>query len=428
MDNTTALLPGSFPPTTSDINDFDPRQNTVGTVILHGVPIVSLFIDGKERLCLAQISNSLLKNYSYNEIHNRRVALGITCVQCTPVQLEILRRAGAMPISSRRCGMITKREAERLVTSFLEEISPPKLPDNFAFNVYHECGWGCKGQFVPSRYNSSRAKCIRCSFCDLFFSPNKFIFHFHRTPNAKYQHPDAANFNSWRRHLHLDYTEPHEELVHAWEDVKAMFNGGSRKRIITPSKSPPKQEEENYKRPKMMTPNPSLPTRLPVLPFNNPPYVPRSPHPAFPFFPFSPPVPDVPVQNKANALEFWNKKAPPPYINPLGYLWARNLSFGQSERFDFSKMGQTAEKEANQNCKDERSTPSTPRDDVPWEADSPDDINVTDVDASTPLDAKMETTEQVIYLINNKSIDSNRKLISNYIYTAIRSNLLKKRN
>ena len=73
----------------------------VGTVVLHGARIVSLIIDAKERLCLAQISNTLLKEFSYNEIHNRRVALGITCVQCTPVQLEILRRAGAMPISSR---------------------------------------------------------------------------------------------------------------------------------------------------------------------------------------------------------------------------------------------------------------------------------------------------------------------------------------
>ncbi len=59
----------------------------VGTVFLYGVRIVSLSMDGKERLCLAQISNTLLKEYSYNEIHNRRVALGITCVQCTPVQV-----------------------------------------------------------------------------------------------------------------------------------------------------------------------------------------------------------------------------------------------------------------------------------------------------------------------------------------------------
>ena len=47
-------------------------------------------MEGKERLCLAQISNTLLKEYSYNEIHNRRVALGITCVQCTPVQVKRL--------------------------------------------------------------------------------------------------------------------------------------------------------------------------------------------------------------------------------------------------------------------------------------------------------------------------------------------------
>ncbi|XP_015284382.1 PREDICTED: SKI family transcriptional corepressor 1 homolog-B-like, partial [Gekko japonicus] len=132
---------------------------------------VSLVIDGQERLCLAQISNTLLKSFSYNEIHNRRVALGITCVQCTPVQLEILRRAGAMPISSRRCGMITKREAERLCKSFLGEHKPPKLPENFAFDVVHECAWGSRGSFIPARYNSSRAKCIKCGYCSMYFSP-----------------------------------------------------------------------------------------------------------------------------------------------------------------------------------------------------------------------------------------------------------------
>ncbi|NXX17531.1 SKR1B protein, partial [Podargus strigoides] len=201
------------------------KPNQVGQVILYGIPIVSLVIDGQERLCLAQISNTLLKNFSYNEIHNRRVALGITCVQCTPVQLEILRRAGAMPISSRRCGMITKREAERLCKSFLGENRPPKLPDNFAFDVSHECAWGCRGSFIPARYNSSRAKCIKCSYCSMYFSPNKFIFHSHRTPDAKYTQPDAANFNSWRRHLKLTDKSPQDELVFAWEDVKAMFNG-----------------------------------------------------------------------------------------------------------------------------------------------------------------------------------------------------------
>uniref|UniRef100_A0A182F9J8 c-SKI SMAD4-binding domain-containing protein n=1 Tax=Anopheles albimanus TaxID=7167 RepID=A0A182F9J8_ANOAL len=204
----------------------------IRTVYIYGQPIISLFVENQERLCLAQISSTLLKDFSYNEIHNRRVALGITCIQCTPVQLEILRRAGAMPASSRRCGMITRREAERLCKSFFGECTQPALPEGFAFSVYHECAWGCTGSFSPARYNSSRAKCIKCAYCSLFFSPNKFIFHSHRlSPHDKYVQPDAANFNSWRRHLKLQGNPP-EKIVYAWEDVKAMFNGGTRKRYI----------------------------------------------------------------------------------------------------------------------------------------------------------------------------------------------------
>jgi len=55
-------------------------------------------IDGKERLCLAQISNTLLKNFSYNEIHNRRVALGITCVQVRIVTVLISIRSHLNPV------------------------------------------------------------------------------------------------------------------------------------------------------------------------------------------------------------------------------------------------------------------------------------------------------------------------------------------
>lgn len=260
----------------------------VGTVLLYGIPIVSLFIESQERLCLAQISNTLLKQFSYNEIHNRRVALGITCVQCTPVQLEILRRAGAMPVSSRRCGMITRREAERLCKSFLGDNAPPRLPDDFAFTVHHECAWGCRGSFLPARYNSSRAKCIKCSYCGLFFSPNKFIFHSHRIgPSDKYIQPDAANFNSWRRHMKLSGNPP-EEIIHAWEDVKAMFNGGTRKRLIgtsstssssmspsspkrfkeIPQLSPPQQQQQPIIHQRSVTPIPIVTQTFPIKPIN----------------------------------------------------------------------------------------------------------------------------------------------------------------
>jgi hypothetical protein len=52
------------------------------------------------------------------------------------------------------------------------------------------------------------------------------------SPNDKYIQPDAANFNSWRRHLRLTGS-PSEHVTHAWEDVKAMFNGGTRKRLMS---------------------------------------------------------------------------------------------------------------------------------------------------------------------------------------------------
>ena len=105
-----------------------------------------------------------------------------------------------------------------IVTGLKGDHSPPKLPENFAFDVSHGCAWGCRGAFLPSRYNSSRAKCIKCFFCNLFFSPNKFIFHSHQPPpprdhHAAYVQPDAANFNSWRRHIHLTGTPPDQVLL-----------------------------------------------------------------------------------------------------------------------------------------------------------------------------------------------------------------------
>lgn len=127
--------------------------------------------------------------------------------------------------------MITLREAVRLVQSFLCDAPAPQLSDQFHFDVYHECGWGCRGKFIHSLYNSSRAKCVRCCHCSALFSPNKFIFHCHKTAESQYTHPDAANFNSWRRHLKLSDRDLPEEIEYAWEDIKALFNGGSRKRL-----------------------------------------------------------------------------------------------------------------------------------------------------------------------------------------------------
>lgn len=117
---------------------------------------------------------------------------------------------------------------------------------------------------MPARYNSSRAKCIKCAYCGLFFSPNKFIFHSHRIgPTDKYVQPDAANFNSWRRHMKLSGNPP-DEVVHAWEDVKAMFNGGTRKRLMSSSST--RGSPSPAKRTRTSSPTSQIPTQIPPPP------------------------------------------------------------------------------------------------------------------------------------------------------------------
>lgn len=161
----------------------------------------------------------------------------------------MLRQYNAMPVSSRRCGMITTKEADRLVNSFLDETKPLTLPQNFSFEIEHSCGFGCTGVFYPARYNSSRAKCIRCKLCGVFLSPNKFVFHMHESTGKKYVRPETTNFNSWRKYIKLSESSGNsEQLLNAWEEVKAIFNGGKRKRPQHQSSpvSSPKRARESF--------------------------------------------------------------------------------------------------------------------------------------------------------------------------------------
>jgi hypothetical protein len=255
--------------------------------------------------------------------------------------------------------MISKREAERLVKSFLEDTSPPKLPEDFAFNVHHECGWGCRGEFIPSRYNSSRAKCIKCTFCNMYFSPNKFIFHFHRTSESKYNHPDAANFNSWRRHLKL-CCDSDDEISHIWEDVKAMFNGGSRKRGLARHMSPsssssssshkihststpsnPKQmkftpDDRSHALPQMRPRGPPHYPQYPVFPMPNKliPFRPPPGHQNFciqhPYPPFNKLIPASDPRLIKSPVSGWGG-TPDTMIPPYEMIWAKHLGLSPME-------------------------------------------------------------------------------------------------
>ena len=86
-----------------------------------------------------------------------------------------------MPVTSRRCGMITRREAERLCKSFLGDHSPPKLPENFAFDVSHCCACELILSFTwKSCRNDGNLRFIKGDAVELSFRRATT----HREPNA----------------------------------------------------------------------------------------------------------------------------------------------------------------------------------------------------------------------------------------------------
>ncbi len=58
-----------------------------------------------------------------------------------------------------------------------------------------------------------------------------YMLHLSRVSDeTKYVQPDAANFNSWRRHIRL-VGDPPDNIVHAWEDVKVREGDNCTKKI-----------------------------------------------------------------------------------------------------------------------------------------------------------------------------------------------------
>ncbi|XP_075214340.1 sno oncogene [Lycorma delicatula] len=178
---------------------------------LEGESISCFVVGGEKRLCLPQILNSVLRDFSLNQINQVCDELQIYCSRCTPEQLEELKVSGILPSSAPSCGLITKTDAERLCSALLHRctISPrmDKVATGLAFKVYHECFGKCRGLCMPELYTDSLARCIQCVECQGLFSPQKFVCHAHRALENRTCHWgfDSAN---WRAYLLLSQDQP----------------------------------------------------------------------------------------------------------------------------------------------------------------------------------------------------------------------------
>ncbi|KAM9860113.1 v-ski avian sarcoma viral oncogene homolog b [Aulostomus maculatus] len=182
--------------------------------VLEREPISCFVVGGEKRLCLPQILNSVLRDFSLQQINSVCDDLHIYCSRCTADQLEILKVVGILPFSAPSCGLITQTDAERLCNALIyggtypphcnKELGALELErTERSFKVYHECFGRCKGLFVPELYIGPSAACIQCMDCRLMFPPHKFVVHSHKRLENRTVHWgfDSAN---WRAYVLLD--------------------------------------------------------------------------------------------------------------------------------------------------------------------------------------------------------------------------------
>ncbi|KAG7244724.1 hypothetical protein INR49_029743 [Caranx melampygus] len=201
--------------------------------VLEREPISCFVVGGEKRLCLPQILNSVLRDFSLQQINSVCDDLHIYCSRCTADQLEILKVVGILPFSAPSCGLITQTDAERLCNALIyggtypphcnKELGSLELErTEKSFKVYHECFGRCKGLFVPELYTGPSAACIQCMDCRLMFPPHKFVVHSHKRLENRTVHWgfDSAN---WRAYVLLDpdYTGK-EEKSHLEQLLKEL--------------------------------------------------------------------------------------------------------------------------------------------------------------------------------------------------------------
>ncbi|XP_076149784.1 ski-like protein [Alosa pseudoharengus] len=169
--------------------------------LLEGESISCFAVGGEKRLCLPQVLNSVLRDFSLQQINAVCDELYVYCSRCDGEQLHILKVLGILPFNAPSCGLITLTDAQRLCNALLRPGTalPPELGAKLSaqgllkesrdnFQVEHQCLGKCQGLFVPQFYVTPDAPCIQCVECQLLFSPQNFVMHSHKSSDKRTCH------------------------------------------------------------------------------------------------------------------------------------------------------------------------------------------------------------------------------------------------
>lgn len=176
---------------------------------LEGEAIACFVVGGEKRLCLPQVLNSVLRDFTLGQINAVCDDLHIYCSRCNPEQLEELQATGTLPATAASCGLITQTDAERLCAALLPRGQPAGKATSAApgFQVYHECFGRALGVCRPEE---PLARSIECSECRLLFAPQQFVSHAHRSTETSTVHWGFDSSN-WRAYLLLAEDQSDEQ-------------------------------------------------------------------------------------------------------------------------------------------------------------------------------------------------------------------------
>ncbi|XP_012495637.1 PREDICTED: ski-like protein isoform X2 [Propithecus coquereli] len=231
--------------------------------VLEGESISCFQVGGEKRLCLPQVLNSVLREFSLQQINTVCDELYIYCSRCTSDQLHILKVLGILPFNAPSCGLITLTDAQRLCNALLR---PRTFPQNgsilpaknslaqlketgSAFEVEHECLGKCQGLFAPQFYVQPDAPCIQCLECCGMFAPQTFVMHSHRSPDKRTCHWGFESAK-WHCYLHVNQkylgTPEEKKLKIILEEMKEKFSMRNGKRNQSKTDAPPGMELQSW--------------------------------------------------------------------------------------------------------------------------------------------------------------------------------------
>ncbi|KAM7379568.1 hypothetical protein PAMP_005114 [Pampus punctatissimus] len=229
--------------------------------LLEGESISCFVVGGEKRLCLPQVLNSVLRDFSLQQINTVCDELYVYCSRCDAEQLHILKVLGILPFNAPSCGLITLTDAQRLCNALLRpgaalpadpsgKLSAQGLlkESEASFQVEHQCLGKCQGLFVPQFYTQPEAPCIQCIECHLLFSPQKFVMHSHKSPDKRTCHWgfDSAKWPCYLQLARKYQGMPEEpKLKHLLDEVKEKFHYQVKRSL---DKKPVEEEESQVKK------------------------------------------------------------------------------------------------------------------------------------------------------------------------------------